>query len=341
MRRNWIFPALGVLAALALIVGIFSDMYRGPKRAKNNGLRKITFALDWKAEAEYGGFYQAKALGLYAARGLDVDIRAGGPNTNVPQLLGAKAVELGIGSNSFTALNMAKADVPAKAVLAVFQKDPQCLITHPREDVNSIADMKGKPIMIADAVASTIWVWLKAKFGFTDDQIRKYTFNLAPFLADRNAIQQGYVTSEPYTIEKNAGIRPEVYLFADAGYPGYGSLVMARNDLIEKEPAVVKAFVEASIEGWKSYLYEDAAAGNKLVKASNPEMTDDLLFAAIDKMRSYQLLLADGTNPKTIGQMSDARWSEFLEAMSAVGMYPKSLDLKKAYTLDFLPPAGP
>jgi len=341
MRRNWIFPALGVLAALALIVGIFSDMYRGPKRAKNNGLRKITFALDWKAEAEYGGFYQAKALGLYAARGLDVDIRAGGPNTNVPQLLGAKAVELGIGSNSFTVLNAAQAGIPAKAVLAVFQKDPQCLITHPRDDVNAIGDMKGKPIMIADAVASTIWVWLKAKFGFSDDQIRKYTFNLAPFLADPGAIQQGYVTSEPYTIEKATGVKPEVYLFADAGYPGYGSLVMARKELIEKEPAVVKAFVEASIEGWRSYLNEDATPGNKLIKASNPEMADDLLAAGTANMRSYKLLLADAANPKSIGQMSDEKWREFFDTMSALGMYPKSLNPKDAYTLDFLPPAGP
>jgi NitT/TauT family transport system substrate-binding protein len=341
MRRNWIFPALGLLAALALIIGVFSDMYRGPKRAKNNGLRHIVFAIDWKAEAEYGGFYQAKALGLYKTRGLDVEIRAGGPNTNVPQLIAAGAVELGIGSNSFTALNMANVGVPAKAVLAVFQKDPQALITHPREDVRSIADMKGEPIMVADAVVSTIWIWLKAKFGFTDDQIRKYTFNLAPFLADKNAIQQGYVTSEPYTIEKMSGVRPQVYLFADEGYPGYGSLVMARDELIAKEPAVVKAFVAASIEGWKSYLYEDPTPANKLIKAANPEMSDDILFQAIDKMNSYHLLLADGANPKSIGQMTDERWRVFFETMSDEGVYPKSLDLKKAYSLDFLPPAGP
>jgi NitT/TauT family transport system substrate-binding protein len=341
MRRNWIFPALGVLAAVALIIGIFSDMYRGSKSAKNLGVRHLIFALDWTAEAEYGGFYQAKAMGLYSARGLDVEIRAGGPATNVAQLIGAKAVDLGIGSNAFTALNIVKAGIPAKAVMAVFQKDPQVLITHPRTDIHGLADMKGKPIMVADAVASTIWIWLKAKFGYTDDQIRKYTFNLAPFLADTTAIQQGYLTSEPYTIEKMSGVVPQVYLFADEGYPGYGSLVVAQQRLIDKEPAVVKAFVEASIEGWRTYLFEDPSPANKLIKADNPEMTDDILAQAIEKLKDHHILVADGASPKSIGQMTDERWQTFFDAMSRVGVYSRDLELRKAYSLDFLPPAGP
>ncbi len=339
MRRNWLFPALGVAAVAAVFIGIFSNVYWHPK-SHSRGMRHVTFALDWNAEAEYGGVYQAKALGLYEKRGLEVEIRPGGPATNIPQLLAAGAVDLGVGSNSFMALNIVKAGVPAKAVMAVFQKDPQVLITHPRPDIHGLADMKGKPILVADAVVSTVWVWLKQKYGYTDDQIRKYTFNLAPFLADPKAIQQGYLTSEPYTVEKQGGFVPQVYLFSDEGYPGYGALVLARQNLIDKEPAVVKAFVEATIAGWKSYLTEDPTPGNKLIKADNPEMTDDILAQARDKMNSYHLLVHEGADPKTIGQMSDDRWQAFFTQMSASGVYPKSLDWKKAYSLDFLPPAG-
>ena len=197
------------------------------------GLEAVTFATDWKAQAEQGGFYQAKALGLYEKAGLDVTIRGGGPGVNIPQLLGAAAIDFGMGSNSFIPLNMVRAGVPAKAVMAAFQKDPQVLITHPRADITTLADIKGKPVMIADASINAFWVWLRAKYDFSDRQIRKYTFNLAPFLVNPKAVQQGYVTSEPYTISTRGGFEPQVFLLSDFGYPSYAAMVLAQNRLIE------------------------------------------------------------------------------------------------------------
>src|SRR5258706_8624196 len=161
----------------------------------------ISFVTDWKAQAEHGGFYEAIAEGLYARAGLDVRILEGGPSVNVPQILAGGAADFGIGSNGFVPLNLVREGVKIKAVMAVFQKDPQVLITHPRPDIRSISDMKGQPIMIADASTVSFWPWLKARFGFSDTQIRKYTFNLAPFLVDPKAIQEGYLSSEPFTIE--------------------------------------------------------------------------------------------------------------------------------------------
>jgi NitT/TauT family transport system substrate-binding protein len=235
-------------------------------------------------------------------------------------------------------MNIAQAGVPAKAVMAAFQKDPQVLITHPRDDVKSIGDMKGKPIMISDATVSSFWLWLKAKFGFSDNQIRKYTFNLAPFLSDSSAIQQGYVTSEPYTIKTQGGVEPQVFLLADAGYPGYACFILARQDLIDEHPEIVKAFVQASIEGWKNYVEGDPKPANDLIKADNPEMTDDILAQAIERMRAEHIVVpADGTSAD-IGQMTDARWQEFFGTMSGQGLYPADFDFKRAYTLDFLPP---
>lgn len=337
MQRNILLPLIGVLAAIAVVIGITSDLIGKPPH-KQVGMKHIVLATDWKAEAEHGGFYEAKALGLYAAKGLDVEIKMGGPSVNIPQLLGAKAIDFGIGSNQFIAMNIAQAGVPAKAVMAAFQKDPEVLITHPRDDVNSVADMAGKPIMISDASVGSLWLWLRAKFGFKDDQIRKYTFNLAPFLSDQSAIQQGYITSEPYQIEKEGKVTPKVFLLADYGYPGYAGFILARDDFIKDHPEIVKAFVQASIEGWKDYLVGDPAPANKLIKADNPEMTDDVLLQAIDKMRASNLVIPAEGGAKNIGQMSDDRWKSFYDAMSAQGLYPANFDYKKAYTLDFLPP---
>jgi len=296
----------------------------------------VTFVTDWKAQAEHGGFYEALAEGLYARRGLDVKILQGGPSVNVPQILAGGAADFGIGSNAFLALNNVKAGAPLRAVMAVFQKDPQVLITHPRKDVRSLADMKGKPIMVSDAATTTFWPWLRAKFGFADTQIRKYTFNLAPFLVDPMAIQEGYATSEPYTIEQQGRFKPQVFLLADNGYPGYSNMVLAQQKWIDTRPQLVQAFVDATRQGWRDYLYANPAPANALIKRDNPEMTDALIAQAITKMKSYGIAGPASEKGAHIGAMTDAQWKTFFDTMSGEGLYPKKLDYKRAYTLKFV-----
>ena len=318
---------LGFCSLLATFIGAGSSA---------QALEPVSFATDWKAQAEQGGFYQAKALGLYEKAGLDVTIRGGGPGVNIPQLLGAGAIDFGMGSNSFIPLNMVRAGVPAAAVMAAFQKDPQVLITHPREDIKSLADMKNKPVMIADASVNAFWVWLKARYDFSDRQIRKYTFNLAPFLVNEQAIQQGYVTSEPYTIAEQGGIEPQVFLLSDFGYPSYAAMVMAQNKLIEDRPEIVQAFVNASIEGWRSYIFGDPAPGNALILQANPDMTQDILDQASDQMRARAMLVPEDGTAENIGAMNEARWQAFFTIMSDNGVYPRELNWRAAFTTRFI-----
>ncbi|MFN3521893.1 MAG: ABC transporter substrate-binding protein [Phenylobacterium sp.] len=308
--------------------------------APADGRTTIRFATDWRAQAEHGGFYQALATGEYAKRGLDVQIVQGGPGVNVPQLLASGAVEMGMGSNSFIVLNLAQEGVPVKAVAAIFQKDPQVLIAHPDQGVETLADLKGHPILLSDASVTAFWVWLKAKYGFTDDQVRKYTFNSAPFLADKRVAQQGYVTSEPYTIEKEAGLKPKVFLLADNGYPGYATMVLAPDSLIAKNPAAVKAFVEATAAGWKSYLEGDPAPANRLILKDNPEMTQDVLDQAREKLKTYGIVQGGDAATRGIGVMTEARWTEFADMAKQNGVYPATLDPKSAYTLSFVDQAA-
>ena len=164
-----------------------------------------------------------------------------------------------------------------KAVMAAMQKDPWVLMAHPDAGVNSLADMKGHPMLLSDASLTGVWVWLKARFGLTDDQVRKYTFNSGPFIQNRAAIQQGYVTSEPYTIEKEGHFKPKVFVLSDEGYPGYADLVLVPDDLIAKNPKAVQAFVEATAAGWKAYLHGDPRPADAMILKDNPEMTQDVL----------------------------------------------------------------
>ena len=326
--------------ALAALACACSPGKKEDAAAASDGRTVIRFATDWRAQAEQGGFYQALATGEYAKRGLDVRIVQGGPGVNVPQLLASGAVEAGMGSNSFIVMNLAREKIPVKAVAAMMQKDPQVLIAHPGQGLEKIADLKGRPILLSDASVTAFWVWLKSKYGFTDDQIRKYTFNAAPFLADKRVVQQGYITSEPYTIEKQAGFKPKVFLLADEGYPGYATMILAPDSLIQKNPAAVKAFVEASAAGWKSYLEGDASPGDALIRKDNPEMTQDVLDQAREKLKAHGIVQSGDALAGGVGVMTDARWAEFFKVAAEQGVYPKDMDYKQAYTLEFVAPAA-
>ncbi|MDZ4380448.1 MAG: ABC transporter substrate-binding protein [Parvibaculum sp.] len=331
MNRRFIPGLAGAAVAVAIAVVLVIQ----PGRDTQGNLAHVTFATDWKAQAEHGGFYQALAKGYYEEAGLDVEILEGGPGVNVAQLLAAHSVDFGLGSNSFVPLNMAAADAGAKAVMASFQKDPQVFITHPRDDVTSIADMKGKPIMVSDATVSAFWQWLKSKYGFEDTQIRKYTFNLAPFLTDEKAIQQGYLSSEPYMIRQQ-GIEPQVFLLSDYGYPGYAAFILASDRMIAERPEVVQAFVDASIKGWVSYIYGDPSAANELIKRDNPEMTDDVIANAIRLMKENGIVDSGETLELGAGAMTNERWQKFYDEMATAGVYDGSVSVHSAYTLEFV-----
>ncbi len=323
-------PALSSLIVL-LLVASSAPAPAAPAPA----LDKVTLATNWKAEAEHGGFYQAIATGIYRRHGLDVTLRMGGPQVNNPQLLAAGLVDFNVGASSFAALNYVQAKVPVATVAAIFQKDPQVLLAHPGQGNDSLPALKGKPILIAGAARATFWNFLRIRFGYTDDQIRPYTFNMAPFLADKKTIQEGYLTSEPHTLEK-AGVKPVVLVLADHGFDSYSTTIECAWKLVETRPDLVQRFVDASIEGWYSYLYGDPRPANALIKRDNPEMTDDLLAYGIAAMKKYGVVDSGDALKLGIGAMTDARWRSFADSMIQAGVYPKTIDLKRAYTLRFV-----
>ena len=327
------FPAaLGLLGASLALAG-----HAAPAQAQNKAaLDQITFGTDWQAEAEHGGYYQALAAGIYEKYGLKVTLRQGGPQVNHTQLLAAGRLDFDEAPASFTAMNFVKEKIPMVAVAAFFEKDPSVLVAHPGVGNDSLAGLKGKPIMIGADTRVGWWLFLKAKFGYSDSQIRPYNFNMTPFLADKNAVQQGYLTSEPFLIEKQGGVKPVVFLLADAGYTSYGSIIEASQKLIDEKPDLVQRFVNASIEGWYAFLYGDPSPAYAAIKKDNPDQSDDLLKYAHDTMRAQGIVDSGDAKQLGIGAMTDARWQDFYEVMSGEGLYPKNMDWKKGYTLRFV-----
>ena len=334
--RRTLLAGAGALAATTALAACG----RSEAPVDDDGRVRLRFATDWRAQAEHGGFYHALASGAYEKRGLNVQIIQGGPTVNVPQLLPTGAVELGMGSNSFIPMNLVAEGAPVKAVAAFFQKDPQVLIAHPDPALNSIADLGDRPILLADASVNAFWVWLKAKYGFTDDQVRKYTFNLAPFLADERAVQQGYLTSEPYTIEKEAGFTPRVFLLADEGYPSYATMVLAPNAFARDNARALRSFIAASAEGWRDYIQGDGKAADALIRRANPDMSQDVLDQARAKLKANGIVDGGDAALYGLGTMTAERWQAFFEVTSEAGVYPPNLDWRQAFTTQYLPGRG-
>ena len=311
-----------IAATLAVLAG-------GPALAEE----KFVYMTNWFAQAEHGGFYQAIATGLYKKAGLDVTVKMGGPQVNILQLMAAGQADCVMGSSDLQMIQARESGVPVITVAAFFQKDPQVFIAH--EGVKGFEDMKGKTILIGSGARLGYWPWLKAKYGLTDEQTRPYTFNVQPFVADKNMVQQGYVTSEPYAIQK-AGVKANAFLFGDFGFPAYATTVTCMDKTVKERKAAVAAFVKASAEGWKSYL-ADPAPGNVLIKKDNPSMTDDQLAYSVAKLKETGLVTGGDAAKLGIGVMTEARLKasyDFLVTSKLID--PGKVALNTTYTTEFV-----
>jgi len=298
-------------------------------------LDRIVFQTDWRAQAEHGGYYQAIAAGLYRRHGIDVELRMGGPQLNPSQLLIAGRVDMTM-SNGFQALNYVRENLPFLTIAAMFQKDPQILMSHEEANITGFEAMRGRPIMIGGGGRVTYWPFLRAKFSFTDAQIRPYTFNLQPFLVDKGAIQQGFLSSEPFSAIQ-AGAHPRVHLIADAGFANYQETLDISRRMVEEKPELVQRFVDASIEGWTQYMRgQDVVAANGLIMRDNPEMTQERIDYAVRAMNAHGIVLSGDAERLGIGAMTEARWQEFYTTMRDAGAMPPGLDVTRAYSMRFV-----
>jgi NitT/TauT family transport system substrate-binding protein len=304
--------------------------------AAQTTLDKVSFGTNWLPEAEHGGFFQAVADGTYAKYGLDVTIVPGGPNDNNRMLLISGKLDFFMAANTLMSFDAVANNVPVVTVAAIFQKDPQVLLTHPESNITKLEELKPLTLFVSKEGISSYFQWLKSEYGFSEEKVRPYTFNPQPFIADKQSAMQGYVTSEPFAIEKAAKFKPGIILLADYGFNTYSTLIETRRDLTDKKPDLVQRFVDASIIGWYHYLYGDNAPGNALIKKLNPEMTDELLAYSLARMKQYGIVDSGDTLRDGIGAMSDERAASFFDKMLRAGVVRPNIDFRKAYTLRFV-----
>src|SRR5882757_8477749 len=298
----------------ALTAGLVAVLMAVSPAAAQTAPDKVSFGTNWVAEAEHGGFFQALADGTYKSYELDFFMSA----------------------NTLMSFDAVANSVPVVTVAAIFQKDPQVFLTHPESKITKLEDLKPLTLFVSKDGIGSYFQWLKSEYGFSEKNVRPYTFNAQPFIATPQSAMQGYVTSEPFAVEKSAGFKPGVILLADYGFNTYSTLIETRRDVIEKKPDLVQRFVDASAVGWYNYIYGDNYAGNAMFKKMNPEMTDELLAYSVKKMKEYGIVDSGDTLRNGIGAMSDERVTSFFEKMVRAGVVKSDIDYRKSYTLRFV-----
>lgn len=305
--------------------------------AAASGAEKVTLALNWKAQPELGGFYQALAAGHYAERGLEVDIRVGGPQVNNRPLLPTGRVDFLIGTNLLTAFDAAKQGIPTRAVAAFLQRDPQCLICHADGPIKTWEDLKHAPLLMGAPGRHSFFLWLESEHDFPRQLLRPYNHSLAPFLVRKDWAMQGYATAEPKRIVEAGAPSPRVFLLADHGWASYSTVLETRQDLIDERPDVVQAFVDASILGWVEYLYGDRAEADRLILRDNRDMTPSQIDFSVEKLREWGLVDSGEALTDGVGAIDAARVAKFYAAMVASGLFGENdLDPADAFTTRFV-----
>src|SRR4051794_20461993 len=324
-----LLPRALTAAVLAMVIAIL------PARAQTPP-DKVSFGTNWVPQAEQGGFFQAVADGTYSKYGLDVTIVPGGPNDNNRMSLIAGKLDFFMAANTLMSFEAVANNVPLIAVAAIFQKDPQVFLTHPEANITKLEDLKARTLLVSKEGIASYFQWLKSEYGFSESKVKPYTFNPQPFIVNKQSAMQGYVTSEPYAVEKSAGFKPGVILLADYGFNTYSTLIETRREIIDKKPDLVQRFVDASIIGWYHYLYGDNKPANAMIKQLNPDMTDELLAYSTAKMKEYGIVDSGDSLRSGIGAMTDERMASFFDKMVRAGVVKSTIDYRQAYSLRFV-----
>lgn len=295
---------------------------------------QISVQLDWVAEPEHGGFYQAEAKGFFADEGLDVTLIPGGPNAFVMPKVATGKADIGQADSTNTLMQQAEG-LPVVQIAAVFQDDPSGLLVNADSSIHDFKDLEGKTIIARPEWAFLAYLRQNLGLNFT---IVPTNFSIEPLLGNREGILQGYSIAEPYHVVKAGGKKPRFLSTWDADFRAYAVLVTSRR-FAREHPAELEAFLRAYIKGWRDYLEGDPSPAHALMKAANQNNTDEFMMASRQLIIDGQLVTGRGSrNDRNVGQLDPARYTKQISQLEELGILKKGkITTERAMTTEFLP----
>jgi len=265
----------------------------------------LRLALNWKPEPEFGGFYDAVLRGTYQKNGIELEILPGGVGTPVIQMVEGGKVELGISNADEVILGRAQGATPV-SIYAVFQTSPMALLTHSERGFKELKDVFESPGKIAAERGLPYIRFCEQKYGLQKVTVVPFLGGITQFLSDKTLTQQGFMNAEPILARKQ-GANPKTFLIADSGYNPYFTVVIVKNEFLEKNPKLISNFVKATQEGWKNYL-QDPSLANKKMAELNPTMDPETFKEGAQSQ--IPLIETSETKKNGLGYQSKERWKK-------------------------------
>ncbi len=285
----------------------------------------IKLMLNWKPEAEFGGFYAAQMSGAYANQKLTVDIQTGGVGTPTVQMVAAGRADFGIASADEIVISRDRG-TDVVALYAVYQTNPQALLVRADRNLKKIEDTFSAGILAVQR-GLPYFLFLEKKFGPMKAKVVPYLGGITQLSENPLITQQCFVTSEPILTDLK-GIKTQAFLVADTGFNPYTTVVITRRALLQKDPQTVAAFVRAVDAGWKTYL-QDPKPANEVMHKLNPSMD----LPTLEKSAQIQkpLIETAATKAAGLGSMADARWTELALQLKSLGLIKNALGGESYY----------
>jgi NitT/TauT family transport system substrate-binding protein len=294
----------------------------------------VRIALNWFPESEHGGYFAALVDGLYAKRGLAVELLPGGPGVPVLPRVASREVDFGV-ANADDVVAARAAGVPVVALLAPIHQSPLCVMVHATAPITRLDQLRDVTLAIQSGTPQV--AWLEHTGRLDGVQVVPYSGSVAPFLANDRYAQQAYVFSEPIVARaKGADVR--CLAFADTGFNPYASGLVTSEALLRERPDVVRAVAEASADGWTRYVAEPSAANAEILRR-NPEIGRDALDRGAEALRP--LVLDEDARRDGVGSMRADRWAAIAAQMREIGMIEHAVEPSTLYDARFVPPPAP
>jgi len=295
-------------------------------------LKRVTLLLDWYPEAENAGYFYALTHGLYARTGLDVEISPIGPNASVEPQVALGKYDFGLGSSDQVLIARSRG-IPLVMLMGSLQHDPVGVMVHDSSPVRTFADLEGKTVAAQPGVP---WLaYVVKKYRLQHLKVAPLNFDYASFLHDPNYIQQCFVTSEPPIME-HSGVKVRTLWVKDTGCDAYMALESS-DRFVAAHPDVVRAFVAASIAGWRGYLTDPASAHAEILRR-NPAMTALQLDLSRKAMLDYRLIEGPGA---AVGDLDPVRLKHQYAILRDLHIIEADYDYAKSFTTDYAQPANP
>jgi NitT/TauT family transport system substrate-binding protein len=313
---------VAILASLLCVAcGKASNSSSGTARPK------VKLQLNWKPEPQFGGFYAAEVEGIYSRHGLDVTITAGGAGAPTVEMIGAGTVPFAIVSGDEIIRARAK-DNPVVALFAVYQTNPQGIMTRAARGFKTLSDVFAHPGTLAIERGLPYADFLEKKYGFAKLKIVPSPFgDLSLYRTQPDYAMQCFVTSEPLAA-KETGIEPQTFLIAESGYNPYTTVLATSESYLKANPRIVKSMIEAVREGWQNYL-ADPTQTNEYMGKLNPTM-DAKTFK--DSAEAQKPLIETGDTKRLgLGAMTIERWQMLVQQLVDLKVINNQVDAQASF----------